>query len=1011
MRLYANHAPFLRKTDASEEFHNRIFYRLIFPTKSLDRGRSCSRQSPVSTNSMAAAKIRLMSRRAALPLMVLCLFIAGALRFPELTERPPGLHYDEAANGILAGDIGLRGERPVFIASYTGKEALFFYIAGGLMRLLGESTFALRLASAFVGIVTVAVTYWLGLELTGDRRIALLAAALLAISFWHVLFSRLGFRAISQPLLQALAVAALFRGLRRDSWGWILAGGLALGLTAYTYLAARIFPIPLALALLPFLFDRPNRRRHLWQLGTFLAAALVIILPLAIYFFTNQDALLVRVNQVLPQEASPAGLAIGYLKSLGMLFLAGDPYSRFNIPGRPLFDWFWGALLVIGWIYALLRWRRQPQVGQRAGYLLLAILPFFMLLPTALALDEIVPSNLRAIGMLPFVVFLPAVGLAVLIAAVLELLGRFSDRAGLIGERLFGAGRRPGATSRTALAVVIGLLALLIVGGAATGRTYFQSYSGRADLFYESDADLVSISHYLSGAGTADKTTYLAAKHYRHPTVAFLSEQYDHIKWLPESQAIVFPAEGAALYIFPRNSPLPEWAAHYLSAEPAVTGPVGPDGNPTFEAYERASAPQFDGNGAGPSNVTMVNFGNQVTLLGYDVEGAASGENLPVTLYWRVEGAPSANVTPFIHLVDAWQYRWSQMETFAYPSEQWSIGDTIVQRVDLPLRPGMPPGSYRLNIGFFDPASGEQLARLDDSGRYAGTSLGVEDVVVAASPPPERLPAPANVLQLPAGRDLTLLGYERAGEKIAAGAPLWLELWWQATAPLEQMTTRLELLRPDNTGRILLDSQPVHDTYPFPGWSPPQLVIDHLVPELPPDIAPGEYQLNLRLLDGADETIVTADLGPLTVQAVDRLFAPPKSKYPLAATFGGEIELLGYDLEATGPEQYVMTLVWQALTQPSDSYTVFVHILDSEGVCCLWQQDVEPRQGDSPTDRWLAGEVVVDTYSIDLPADLPAGLYPVEIGLYLPQTGHRLLMEMPGLQPNDALFVRPLAVE
>ena len=129
------------------------------------------------------------------------------------------------------------------------------------------------------------------------------------------------------------------------------------------------------------------------------------------------------------------------------------------------------------------------------------------------------------------------------------------------------------------------------------------------------------------------------------------------------------------------------------------------------------------------------------------------------------------------------------------------------------------------------------------------------------------------------------------------------------------MTTRLELLRPDNTGRILLDSQPVHDTYPFPGWSPPQLVIDHLTPQLPPDIAPGEYQLNLRLLDGADETLLNADLGPLTVEAVDRLFAPPISEFPLAATFGGEIKLLGYDLEETGQGAiHVMTLVWQALT-------------------------------------------------------------------------------------------------
>ena len=161
-----------------------------------------------------------------LALMVLCLLIAAALRFPDLQLTPPGLHYDEAANGILAGDIGLRGERPIFISSYTGKEAAFFYLAGGLMRLVGESLFSLRLTAAYLGILTVAATYWLGREMLADRRQALLAAALLAISFWHVLFSRLGFRAVTEPLLQALAIAALFRGLRRDDNRWLAAAGV-----------------------------------------------------------------------------------------------------------------------------------------------------------------------------------------------------------------------------------------------------------------------------------------------------------------------------------------------------------------------------------------------------------------------------------------------------------------------------------------------------------------------------------------------------------------------------------------------------------------------------------------------------------------------------------------------------------------------------------------------------------------------------------------------------------------
>ena len=65
-----------------------------------------------------------MSRRSALALMVLCLLVAAALRLPNLIENPPGLHYDEAANGILAGDIGICGERPVFIPSYFASHPM-----------------------------------------------------------------------------------------------------------------------------------------------------------------------------------------------------------------------------------------------------------------------------------------------------------------------------------------------------------------------------------------------------------------------------------------------------------------------------------------------------------------------------------------------------------------------------------------------------------------------------------------------------------------------------------------------------------------------------------------------------------------------------------------------------------------------------------------------------------------------------------------------------------------------
>ena len=73
-----------------------------------------------------------LTRYHALAFMVLCLLVGTALRLPALADVPPGVHYDEAANGVLASDIGLRGDRPIFISSYTGTSARAGREQGGL---------------------------------------------------------------------------------------------------------------------------------------------------------------------------------------------------------------------------------------------------------------------------------------------------------------------------------------------------------------------------------------------------------------------------------------------------------------------------------------------------------------------------------------------------------------------------------------------------------------------------------------------------------------------------------------------------------------------------------------------------------------------------------------------------------------------------------------------------------------------------------------------------------------
>jgi hypothetical protein len=293
-------------------------------------------------------------------------------------------------------------------------------------------------------------------------------------------------------------------------------------------------------------------------------------------------------------------------------------------------------------------------------------------------------------------------------------------------------------------------------------------------------------------------------------------------------------------------------------------------------------------------------------------------------------------------------------------------------------------------VGLFDQASGERLPRLDGDGRYAGNSFVIEKAAVIAAPPPEYLPQPPFVVDGQVAEGLRLLGYGRSGQTAATGETISVALWWLAGQPQAELTTRLELHPASGPGRILTNTQPVHNTIPFAIWPTPIFLIDHVNGRIPNNMTPGTYQLQMRLFDGGNEMVYETNLGTITIEKSQRLFDPPPIQNRLDALFGNEISLLGYDLEAVASHQFDLTLVWQAETVPADNYTVFVHLLDQDGVCCLWQADMMPRQNQYPTTRWRPGEVVVDTYQISVPDEAPSGEYVVEVGLYLAENGRRL---------------------
>ena len=146
-----------------------------------------------------------------LVLPVLVVGLAFFLRVHLLPSVPFGWHPDEATKGLMARDVLAGKYHPVFFSAFTGREPLYVYLEAVAFALFGEGIFAGRLLSAFIGVLTVAATYTTGKVLFG-RRVGLLTATLLAVSLWHLVASRNGYRAVIQPLVQLPVLWFLFQG-------------------------------------------------------------------------------------------------------------------------------------------------------------------------------------------------------------------------------------------------------------------------------------------------------------------------------------------------------------------------------------------------------------------------------------------------------------------------------------------------------------------------------------------------------------------------------------------------------------------------------------------------------------------------------------------------------------------------------------------------------------------------------------------------------------------------------
>ncbi len=649
-----------------------------------------------SSGTSQSARIAPWPRHRSLALLVLILLVASAFRFIGLdnfpTPRgatPPGLEHDEVAHWLINQDI-LAGQHAIYFTEAYGHEALYHYLQAGFGALAGDHALALRLPSAYFGILLVAVSYALARRLFGVR-VALWSAAFLAVLFWPVFYSRLALRAISLPVFSGLAAYWWWQAFpaKADVVGskgfegravanetgmrWLFAAGVLAGLSLHTYMAARAVPIFFALySLYLLLFHRVTFRRHWRGIALFWLALLMVTAPLVMYLLANPGA----EERIAEVDAPLRALIAGDVKPVlenairiaGMFGVEGDPLWRQNIAGQPVFDPVLGLLFYAGVALSLWRWR-----DPRHAFLLLWLAA--SVIPSLVTIDA--PSSIRIINLLPVLMAFPLV----FIHSMPYL-----------------------STLREKLSTDLGTRLVSVGLGALLGFSAWISYAGLWRVWPANDevrfvwqAALTEAAAYLDQSPASGPVAVggWTPETMDPPTTALTLGRDDlSLRYFDPTQSLIVPnsPDGQPIRIAkPTILPLATPLQQLVAAWAEQRG--------DFVLYEMPGQPTI-----APATPAEALFGETLLYLGHDViSGCQMGELCEIVTYWRVIAPPGEPLRLFLHAVGADGETVAQDDRLGAPAEHWQADDIVMQLL------AVDTTTPEMRLGVYNPESGRRL--------------------------------------------------------------------------------------------------------------------------------------------------------------------------------------------------------------------------------------------------------------------------------------------------------------
>lgn len=378
-------------------------------------------------------------------ILVVIILVASFLRLWQLGAIPPSPDWDEAALGYNAYSILQTGKDeygekfPVILKSFGDyKPALYVYLAIPSIALFDLTTFAIRFPSAIFGIITIFTTYLFIRVLSKREDVALLSAFFLAISPWHIQFSRVAFETNIGLSLNVLAALFFVYGLRKPLF--LSLSALMLGLGLYAYQSEKVF-VPLLFLILVIVFYQKLKAIPLKFHGAAIITGIIIAAPMVLaltqdasttlgrakgvsVFSAQSSAFDVNTQKVLHDKAR--GDVIGqildnrrifyvrqvaenYLShwDINWLFIKGD-IGRHHAPGMGLLYLFELPLILMG-IYALF-------FGKYPKDMKMLIILWFLIAPIPASVTTGVPHAVRTFNFLPTFQLFSALGILEIVA-------------------------------------------------------------------------------------------------------------------------------------------------------------------------------------------------------------------------------------------------------------------------------------------------------------------------------------------------------------------------------------------------------------------------------------------------------------------------------------------------------------------------------------------------------------------------------------------------------------------